>query len=260
MNNGSKIKNIIIAMLTITILLLTFISSDIGSIFGRSELYFMIKNDLTISTNYTGIGIQPYIEVYNSGKKPERVGRMVAYLCSSTSSIRKVLIPGSFKAFVVFPSNLLYSDYYFSEKLTEFQNDKYGNLTVEITKYFQNLILSDPNYKNNGILPVQLYSKLCATMEENIKWVEHGEYRMLITIYGGEENKKILCQRGYAFRISQIMEKGIKEVQKEYYKIWPDVNPKQYFSFNCIPRLKEITGNDLHSLISDYEKQPLAND
>lgn len=261
MERGAMVKDILIGILTIAVLFLAFISSDIGSIFGKPELNFIIKDTITISTSYTGLCIQPYIEIYNSGKKPEKIGRIVAYLSSSTSAIRKVLTPRpwNFKAFVIFPNHIMFTECSLSEKSTEAQHEKYGLLSTEIGNYFHNKLISDPKYRNLGILPPQLYSKLCKIMEDNVKWIEHGEYKILINIYGGQENNILLFQKGYIFRLSQIMANGLKEVQREYYKVWPDLNPKQYFTFSCTPTLKEIKGNDLSSLIADFNKQPSIN-
>lgn len=260
MEKSSWIKDILICILSTSVLILAFISNDRGSIFGSAKLNFMIKNKITITTDYIGINIQPHIDIYNSGKKSEMIGRMVVFLCSPRSKIMKILEPGDFKSFVVLPGQTSNSNLFFFETMTERQNETIGELTSKISIFFNNQIVNNKNYKHNGVLSHNLYSELSNVMNNNVNWIEIGEYLILVTIYGGQSNNEILCQKGYSFRLSKTQVNGLRESQKEFYKIWPNMQGVIRLNNTCFAKLKEIKNAELTSLKSDYEKQPSIPD
>ena len=202
-----------ISGLTLIALFLTFLSADYGPLTAQPNLSISMQDNIDIVCKLYAIYFDPLIEIYNDGKKSERIGRMVAYISSSNSKIRKILIPftynpyggnesRSFGSFIVLPGELWNAMVSFSEEFSENQTQKITDLDVQIGEYLQMAsmkIKDDKKFKPT--LPDHLYYILRDIMQSQVSWLEKGNYRFLLFIIGGKGNNEILFRKAWSFML-----------------------------------------------------------
>jgi hypothetical protein len=250
----------------------TFYTSERGPLIGKPELKFSVSSKLGIENTSYGLLVFPTIEILNIGKVPATVGKMQVFLMlnSPNSASRKILFSRSYKplaekefmafgSFLVRPGDIWKANVSFNEDFTEEVEDKRADLDFRIGSYLQKQALDSPNKTPQIPLPDDLYKELKLQMTDQAKWLEKGEYRLLLMIWGGVDNKELLLRKGYKFRLSLEQLNGLKKYQLESYRCPPKFDYSKFMTFTVIAALTELTKEELQLLIDEYNKQPKPN-
>lgn len=281
-SDNTSHKPIIISMIaliasfcTMGILLLSFLSNDIGILFGKANAQAsVIKDRIKIVNQLYGLRIEPSIEIYNKGKQPELIGGMLLYI--SSPKMKQIFIPAGyfpldgnegkdFGSFILRPETIWNARVSFSKKLTEKEDQDISHFEFQIAQYFQKIILDcflGGQYKNNDlsklvspILPKKMYSQLLNIQKDKIDNLEKGDYNMLILIIGGENNQKIIFEKGFTFNLDDNSINGLKTYQLNSYNIYPIYNRENdIFSYRCTPKLKELNNENLSMLLQEFKR------
>ena len=240
----------------------SFYTSEIGPIIGKPELQISVSSNINIENTANGIIVFPDIEILNTGKVSAKVGRMQIFIMlnAPNSTSRKILSARTYipqneamtiGSFQIRPGYLWKAKVMFGEDFTEDTLDNVTNLDFRIASYMQKQAIQVGNKDKEIPISKDLYKELKTQITDQSKWLEPGEYRLLLNIFGGDDDKELLFQKGYKFRISSEVIKGLKEYQLDSYMYPPKIssNNNIFLTYIAKPPLTELTEEDLSSLI-----------
>jgi hypothetical protein len=253
--------------------LYTFYTNERGLLVGKPDPQFTISPKLEIENTSYALALSPTIEILNRGKVAARIGKMQIFLMlnSPNSTSRKILVPLAYKPitekesfpfgpFAVRPGDIWKAIVFFAEAFSEQAEDQRADLDFRIGSYLQKQVLAHSDKTLQPPLSDELFKELKLQMADQAKWLEKGEYRLLLMVWNSIDNKKLLFQKGYKFRMSLEQLKGLKEYQLETYLRPPKFENSKFMHFLVTPALTELTTKeDLQLLINEYNKQPEAN-
>jgi len=93
-------------------------------------------------------------------------------------------------------------------------------------------------------------------MSQQIEWLQEGDYRILFMVWNDFSKEKPLWQKGYTFRLTKTLLKGLMEDQLKSYRMPPviPVNRDYFIYYYANPELKEISDNELQKLMEEFRK------
>ncbi len=245
------------------------------------QLQYSVADKICIGSQPTGIVISPDVTIFNSGRGSTKIGKMSIYirLNSPNSSSRLLLSSRTYLPLTSNADQLTYSPFllksgemwnsrvFFVEYLTDDKTDRWADLNFRIAGYLQKKVQDKQkqvpyNLKDNPpFLSDDLFAQLKDQMTEQIKWLEKGEYYLLLTVMRGfdaPDGDNVLHQKGYSFRITTEQLKGLKEYQIEAHRC-PSTYNEKFLYYSVSPDLKELNSNELEILKKEYDNQPKSH-
>jgi hypothetical protein len=244
-------RNISFIALLISILsaCYTIYHNEIGTLFAEPNISLSASEKISIKNELGGVGFKTSFEMFNAGKKEGRISKIDGTLSLSNSFLKDIKTciiqangnnhSNSPRTISIKPNESWSGNISFCFPLTEKEHGKRTDMNFRMGKEINEQYLGVKDKTTVYSISDKLLKSILETMDSNMKEIEHGEYTLSLFFWEDPKKEKLVFQKSYTFRLTEIMVKGLRTYQAESYRIPPGYG-SMHISYYATPSLNPI--------------------